>query len=273
MQRDRGLAGARTALDDEDTAEVRPDDLVLLGLDGLDDVAHAAGPARGQRGEQGALAAQGGQLLGGQRVEVEDVVLDVEEAPAAGAQVPAAYDAAGVGRGRPVERLGDRGPPVDEKRVVPLVGEPEPADVVPLAGRHVQPAEREPGLHGVELGQPVLVQGGEGVPLAAVLGSARGAAPSYLRQAGPGLVPERVEPVVEPGEMGLLPLELRLPARAVLLRHIVLSPPRASAQRRKPAVQPTRAGALSGRGGGPDARRRGPGRPPAARVARRRRRR
>ncbi len=55
VQRDSGLAGARAALDDEDAAERRPDDPVLLGLQGRDDVAHPPGPVRGERRHERAL--------------------------------------------------------------------------------------------------------------------------------------------------------------------------------------------------------------------------
>src|SRR5205807_1640337 len=103
VQRDRRLAGARTALYDEDTGRLRPDDPVLFGLDRLDDVAHPPGAAGRQRGQQRTLAAQRRLVVLGQRVEVEDVVLDVEQLPPAGAQMPSSYDAQRVGRGGPVE--------------------------------------------------------------------------------------------------------------------------------------------------------------------------
>jgi hypothetical protein len=41
MQRDRGLSGARAATDERDPGRRRSDRLVLLALDGGDDVAHA----------------------------------------------------------------------------------------------------------------------------------------------------------------------------------------------------------------------------------------
>ncbi|SKY97937.1 Uncharacterised protein [Mycobacteroides abscessus subsp. abscessus] len=46
VERHSGLAGAGAALDDRDAAMRRPDDEILLPLDGLDDVGHLAG-ARG----------------------------------------------------------------------------------------------------------------------------------------------------------------------------------------------------------------------------------
>ncbi len=47
----RGLAGARSTLDDQDTPMIGTDDPVLFALDGLDDVAHAPGPFGAERGQ------------------------------------------------------------------------------------------------------------------------------------------------------------------------------------------------------------------------------
>ena len=110
MQRDRGLAGARPALHDQRTGQVAADDPVLLGLDGRDDVAHPAGAVRADGREQGPLAGQRAALVVVERVEVERLVLDPDDAAAAGGQVPAAYDATRRGRGRLVERRATPGP-------------------------------------------------------------------------------------------------------------------------------------------------------------------
>ena len=56
VQRDRGLARAGTALDHEESGLVGADDLILLGLDRLDDVAHPAGPGRRQCRQQSSFA-------------------------------------------------------------------------------------------------------------------------------------------------------------------------------------------------------------------------
>ena len=53
MQGHDGLAGAGTALHDEHAGLRRADDLVLLALDGGDDVAELAGATAFERGEQG----------------------------------------------------------------------------------------------------------------------------------------------------------------------------------------------------------------------------
>src|SRR3954454_19148528 len=208
VQRNRGLACAGPSLYDEDAARLGPDDAVLLDLNRLDDVAHPAGAPGRQRGEQRAFPAEGGLVVLGQCLEVEHVVLDVEQPPSTGTQVTSAYDAQRIGRGGPVERLGYRRPPVDQQRVVALVGQPDPADVVPVAAEHVQTAEAQAGLDGVELRQPVLVHRREGVALAAVLRRAAGAAAADLGQALPGLVAQVVQPRVEPGQVLLFPVDL-----------------------------------------------------------------
>ena len=56
VQGDRRLAGARAALDQGHAAGRGADRLVLLALDGGDDVAHPVALGPGQRGQQGAVA-------------------------------------------------------------------------------------------------------------------------------------------------------------------------------------------------------------------------
>ena len=52
VQRHDGLAGARAALHDQDPGQLGPDDLVLLALDGGDDVAEPAGAGRLERRQE-----------------------------------------------------------------------------------------------------------------------------------------------------------------------------------------------------------------------------
>ena len=56
MEPDRGLAGARAPLDGEQLVERGTDDLVLLGLDGGDDVEHLARAGPLQLGEESVAA-------------------------------------------------------------------------------------------------------------------------------------------------------------------------------------------------------------------------
>ena len=76
------------------------------------------------------------------------------------------------------------------------VGEPDASDVVGGAVGEVEPAEGETLLDGVQLGEAVLVEGGEGVALGAVLrGPGRPAAACASQPLG-GLRPQHVEPGV-----------------------------------------------------------------------------
>jgi len=93
---------------------------------------------------------------------------------------------------------------------VALVGEPDPADVEAVAGSGVEPAEAQTRLHGLELGEPVLVHDREHVPLAAVLVGARSSPAEDLLEARPSLLPKLVEPRVQHAHLGLLPLDLRI---------------------------------------------------------------
>ena len=58
VQRDDGLAGARTAVDDEGAAGPRADDGVLVGLDGAEHVAHPGRPAAAQAGDERGLVVE-----------------------------------------------------------------------------------------------------------------------------------------------------------------------------------------------------------------------
>ena len=91
----------------------------------------------------------------------EQLVLDAEQLAALHGEVAAPDQAHRLAAGGPVERLGDRGPPVDHDRVAVLVGHREPADVEALdrirapSALAVDAAEDERGVAEIELGQPV----------------------------------------------------------------------------------------------------------------------
>ena len=208
VQGDGGLAGAGTALDHQRTGQRRPDDRVLLGLDGGDDVAHPSRSAGGQRREQGALPGEHGEIAVVQPVEVQHLVLDAGDGPAAGDQVAAPDHAVGPRGGRAVEGLRGRRAPVREQRGVLVVGEPDPPDVARRAVRQVEPAEGEALLDAVELGQAILVQGRERVPLGAVLRRAGRTVASHVGEACRGLGAQRVQARVVGVDGGLLDVDL-----------------------------------------------------------------
>ena len=115
--------------DDEHAGDVGADRFVLFGLDRGDDVAHAAGAVAFERGEQRALAGDR-QPFVVDRVLVEHLVVEADQLAAlAGDEVTAAHDVHRLDRGRPVEGLGDRCPPVDDERRVLVVLDGEAPDV------------------------------------------------------------------------------------------------------------------------------------------------
>ncbi len=203
VQRDHGLTGARPALDDEDPTLVRADDPILLGLNGLDDVAHPAGACGVEGGEQRRLA---DQLVGGAELgELEDVVVEAGHLAAPRRDVPAPTDAEARRPGRRVERPGGRGPPVDQQGLVVrvLVEDAHPADVAPLAAVEVEPAEAQAVLGGGDPGQRGRAVGAGRIPLEPGSRQALGV-PENTAQPGRGAPTKPVEPIVESGDVRLL---------------------------------------------------------------------
>ena len=143
MERDDGLAGAGAAGDLGDAARGGPDRLVLVALDGGDDVAHLAAAAAGERRDQRAVA-EHHDVVGS--LGHHQVVLGADHGGALAAQHPAAQHAHRVDRGGPVEGGCRRRAPVDDERLVVVVAHPEPADVAHLAllGGGVLVTEVEP---------------------------------------------------------------------------------------------------------------------------------
>ena len=160
VQRDRGLPGAGTAAHDQHPGHIGSDRFVLLGLDRGDDVAHAPGAGPIERGEQGRFA-HGGEARGVGGIAIEDLVVDAGEvAPHAGTGQEVAaphHPHRGDGRG-PVERLGDRRPPVDHQRLLLFVVDGEAPDIEALVGGGellgaVETAEDQRRIADVQRGQ------------------------------------------------------------------------------------------------------------------------
>ena len=135
VQSDCGLARARSALDDEHLVHRRTDHDVLLGLDRGDDLAHRAGAGSADLGEH-RIGDPAGDVASVGIVEVFiEVGGDLGAPPVlSGLEREAATqgDAERVGAGRPIERCGDRRPPVDHDRVVLVVFDVAPPDVPDL---------------------------------------------------------------------------------------------------------------------------------------------
>src|SRR5690606_39410314 len=136
-----GLAGAGAAGDEGRAAAGGTDRGVLLGLDGGDDVPHAARALAAQSGHERAVA-DDGQLPG--RLLVEQVVADLLDLPAEGADDAAAGDLLAVDGGGAVERRGGGGAPVHQEGAVLGVADAEAAHVADAAAVEVEAPEGEP---------------------------------------------------------------------------------------------------------------------------------
>jgi hypothetical protein len=134
VQRDDRLAGAGATGDLGDPAGRRPDRLVLVALDGGDDVAHLGAAAAGESRHEGAVA-DDDEVVG--RIGHHEVVLDADDDRAPAAQHPPAQHAQGLDGGGPIERRGRWGPPVHDQRLVVLVADTR-------AGRCSAPRARWP---------------------------------------------------------------------------------------------------------------------------------
>ena len=206
MERHHRLAGAGGALDDGDAGHGRPDHLVLFGLDGGDVVTHAARAGRRQRSEERSLAHQ---RAVGWCVGAEGVVVDAEQATATTVERPPPVEAHRVGVGRPVERPGDAGPPVDDQRFLIVVEHTDSADVVALAVGSIDAAEHQRRVTPAQLAGPAASVLGEPLAFEAFL---EGATRSLVvverdRRGVVGTFADGVEDGVGPVDVGLLACE------------------------------------------------------------------
>ena len=210
VQRDGRLAGAGPALDDQDPAERGADRPVLVGLDRGDDVAHAPGAAAPERLEQRGLADELQIVGGGAGLEVEQVVVQRDDLPAAAEEVPAAHDPEGHQWRRPVEGGGGRRPPVDDEGITRLVGHAHAAEVERLATSEVEASEAQGLVAHLELAGPRGERVDQPVPLEPV--RERAGATLLQDPGAPGVDvrPQLAESGVGAVDVGLLEPELGL---------------------------------------------------------------
>ncbi len=101
MQGDDRFARAGSARDLGDAACGGPDRLVLMGLDGRDDVAHPAAPGPGERRHQGAVADDDEVV---RHLWDHEVVLDADDRGPLAAQDPTSQHTHRLDGCRPIER-------------------------------------------------------------------------------------------------------------------------------------------------------------------------
>ena len=149
VQRHHCLAGARATLDHQHPRVIEPDDLVLLGLNRRDDVAHAVTARRVDRREQGGVAPASPLCVTG---PAEDLVGEIDDVTPARVELAAATHVLRRRSGGDVESPCRGCPPVKQQRLVLvlLVEDADPADVRVFAEKCVQPAETQPVVGYVE---------------------------------------------------------------------------------------------------------------------------
>jgi hypothetical protein len=147
VERDDRLAGTGATLHHQDPGKLGANDLVLLTLDGGDDVAEPTGAGLLQGGDQRTVAPHLARLVTVVVAVVdhpefavehpgtlaEQLVLDAEQLPAPGGEVSAPHQPHRRPAGGPVEGLGDGCPPVDHQGFLVLVGDGHAADVEGVA--------------------------------------------------------------------------------------------------------------------------------------------
>ncbi len=211
MEGDRGLSRPRSPLHDDEPVERGADDPVLLGLDRRHDVAHAPGPRPAEGVEEGGLAHQHEVVLAGIITGAggpEGLVVQPEHLPALGQEVTSSADPQRVRRRGPVEGLGHRRPPVDDQRLLFLVGHGDASEVeaYPLA---VDPAEAQ--VHGPE-GEAGPPPESRRLPHVALEPAGEGdvVLPSFLVGQGEGEAIELLQAVVGPIDVRLFGGQLRM---------------------------------------------------------------
>ena len=204
VEADRRLAGAGATLHRQQLVEGSADDLVLLRLDGGDDVEHLAGAGPLELGQQGIAPAQPGGP-GIAVAAVEEVVGHRHHRVAVDHDLAAPGQTQRILRAGPVEGDGYRGPPVDDDGVGTSVLHVAAADVPGGPLLLVDPPEEErAGALGQECN--ALREGGHVVEVG-VAGS------DEVLEEALGSLPHGGEGIVGVPQVGLLSVELRVGER------------------------------------------------------------
>ncbi|HEY7591850.1 MAG TPA: hypothetical protein VH969_01745 [Actinophytocola sp.] len=183
-----------------------PDDLVLLGLDRGDDVAHGLAAWGVQRGQE--------HLVAVGHAVVEDVVVEIEDAAPPRAEMTTPGDPLGIGGGGTVKWPRHRRTPIGEQRpvIIVLVEQTDSADVQCLARFLVEPTEAQPAVSHPQAPEPGVDRTGRHVALPQVFGGLGRTVAQHTAQLGGRRRPLGVEPAVEKRdvlsfrcELGIIP--------------------------------------------------------------------
>ena len=146
MEGHNGFAGAGTTLYDEHAGLRRPNDFVLLGLNRGDDVAERASAAALKRSNQCAVSTeltswpisgvtQAVVVTDTEMAGTEQLVFDPEQVATFDGEMATTSEPHRLTTGGPIERFGNRCPPVDNDRFGIIGGNRQPTDVVTLEFR------------------------------------------------------------------------------------------------------------------------------------------
>ena len=142
MEGDRCLAGTRPALHNHHAMHVGADDLILFNLDGRHNVSHVRAAGTTKRSQQ-CSGADEGTVVALKQFDVEDLVVDRNKRLTVGSEMTPPVEPERVASGRSVERLGDRGTPVDNHRVLLGIENRHTAQVELFAVDPVDPAKHQ----------------------------------------------------------------------------------------------------------------------------------
>src|SRR5215216_2548450 len=147
VQCDYRFPSAGSTSDHREALVRRSDRLILLSLNGGDDVPHRVVTSPRKCCQQRALSDDHQLVVGA--LSVEEIVFNPDHPSAPAVQNPTADHLHRVTWGGSVERFGGRCPPVDDKGLVVGVAYTDPTDIAHFAVSPVQPAEDQSFLLGI----------------------------------------------------------------------------------------------------------------------------
>ena len=150
-------------------------------------------------------------------MHVEHLILHTDHLTEIQGDVTTHDDVAMAGRRRFVKRAGRFSAPIRQDRLMTFVGQSQTADISMFALGVIQSAEHQSVLDGAQLGEAILIHGGEGVPLGALGRRAMRTGCAHRIQTGADLCPKRVQTVVCAADCLLLLMQL-----GGITRHVVI---------------------------------------------------